>query len=203
MSIRCIVFDLGGVVVDVDRLYLIQGIRQATGLAKQAVEDILFAPTNHAQSLSDQYHTGHLDSEQFLSAITGQFDYKVNNQQLLDIWLAMLRGENAAVLKVIKLLQQRFTLACYSNSNAIHWEHMFANYRCFDYFNQSMSSHQEGLLKPDPKVYELVTRRLNATPQECLLVDDLEENINGAIQAGWQGIRFSTAKALEQALKVA
>ena len=48
-----------------------------------------------------------------------------------------------------------------------------------------------GLAKPDARFYEAVTETLGVNPDEVLIVDDFEENVEAAIDAGWQGIHFT------------
>lgn len=48
-----------------------------------------------------------------------------------------------------------------------------------------------GLAKPDARFYEAVSETLNVNPDEILIVDDFEENVEAAIDCGWQGIHFT------------
>lgn len=46
------------------------------------------------------------------------------------------------------------------------------------------------LLKPDPRIYELLCSQYHLTPGECLFLDDSRVNVDAAIRFGMQGIRF-------------
>ncbi len=48
----------------------------------------------------------------------------------------------------------------------------------------------EGVLKPDPRIYHLVTQRLGVAPHDCLFVDDQPGNVAGAVAVGMSAVWF-------------
>ena len=61
-------------------------------------------------------------------------------------------------------------------------------------------SCKEGLNKPDPKIYEIVLKRLNLPPEDCVFVDDKEVNIDTAKKLGMHGIVFKAPEQLRKEL---
>lgn len=59
-----------------------------------------------------------------------------------------------------------------------------------DRFHGVLFSADEGLVKPDPAIYRLLTARYGLRPEECLFVDDKEENVQAARALGWAGFQF-------------
>jgi putative hydrolase of the HAD superfamily len=55
-------------------------------------------------------------------------------------------------------------------------------------------SHEVGRRKPDPEIYAITCSRLGVEPHEVLFVDDVQENVDGAIAAGMDAIRFVDAE---------
>lgn len=49
-------------------------------------------------------------------------------------------------------------------------------------------SHEVGLAKPDPAAYELTTRRLSVAPHEVLFLDDVDANVEAARAFGWHAV---------------
>ena len=49
-------------------------------------------------------------------------------------------------------------------------------------------SHEVGLAKPDPRIYELTTRRLDVEPHEVAFLDDVQANVDAARAAGWHAV---------------
>ncbi len=53
-------------------------------------------------------------------------------------------------------------------------------------------SHEEGCLKPDPRIYRVVCDRLRVAPNAAVLLDDVQANVNGAHAVGMRGITFAS-----------
>lgn len=53
-------------------------------------------------------------------------------------------------------------------------------------------SHEEGCLKPYRQIYDITCRRLGVAPEAAVLIDDLQENVDGAIAIGMHAIRFAS-----------
>ena len=70
-------------------------------------------------------------------------------------------------------------MAVINNGNSIarkYWKEKF-NFSIFDLF---INSAEEGIRKPDPKIYLLTCEKLSVKPEECLFMDDSLENIESA-----------------------
>ena len=59
-----------------------------------------------------------------------------------------------------------------------------------DAFDDLVISAEVGLMKPDPRIYQLAMERLDVQPAQAIFVDDFTENIQAAQQAGWHTILF-------------
>ena len=64
-------------------------------------------------------------------------------------------------------------------------------------------SGEVGLLKPDAAIYEHTAQRFGLTPARTWFVDDNAANVAGAQACGWNGIRFTDAASLRDALSAA
>jgi epoxide hydrolase-like predicted phosphatase len=60
-------------------------------------------------------------------------------------------------------------------------------------FDTTLISAEVGLHKPQPEIYRLAADRLNVEPEECLFVDDLRENCEGAEAVGMTAMRHHNA----------
>lgn len=84
-------------------------------------------------------------------------------------------------------LKRKYKLAVINNGNSIaskYWKELFD----FSVFNLFINSAQEGIKKPDPKIFLLACKRLKVKPDECLFMDDSFENIQAAKKLGMQVI---------------
>ena len=69
------------------------------------------------------------------------------------------------------------------------------------YTDGGILSYQDNVIKPQPEIYELLLSRYGLVPEECVFMDDLEENIKGAANAGIRTILFRNEKQAKEELR--
>ena len=62
-------------------------------------------------------------------------------------------------------------------------------------------SYRDKIIKPDRAIYELITKRYDLIPGECVFIDDTEKNIIAAREFGMNGIVFKTYEQVEDELR--
>lgn len=67
----------------------------------------------------------------------------------------------------------------------------------FSQFDGMIISAHEKLIKPDPRIYQLLLSRYNLKAEECVFIDDLAANVQGAIDVGFKGIHYTGPEAIE------
>ena len=68
-------------------------------------------------------------------------------------------------------------------------------------FEDVVVSGDEKLIKPDRRIYEVLTTRNGLVPRECLFIDDSPKNVAGARDAGWDAVHFTDAATLRADLE--
>jgi putative hydrolase of the HAD superfamily len=74
-------------------------------------------------------------------------------------------------------------------------------YTFFEQFKGIVVSADIGVLKPSPIIYKKLIDSHNLTPAECVFIDDLEKNAQGAREVGMQAIHFLNAEQCRQDLR--
>jgi len=69
------------------------------------------------------------------------------------------------------------------------------------YMDGGILSWKDKLIKPDPKIYQLMLERFELTADECVFIDDLPENVQGAVNEGIHGIVFESREQVVEELK--
>lgn len=69
------------------------------------------------------------------------------------------------------------------------------------YMDGGILSWKDKLIKPDPKIYLLMLERFGLVAEECVFIDDLPENVQGAMNEGIHGIVFETREQVVEDLK--
>jgi len=71
------------------------------------------------------------------------------------------------------------------------------------HFDVLVLSGEEGVMKPDKKIYEIAADRLGLKPEQCLFFDDVERNVEGARNAGMQAELYDGIESCKVVLKAA
>jgi HAD superfamily hydrolase (TIGR01509 family) len=71
-----------------------------------------------------------------------------------------------------------------------------ADWGLLDLFHVVVCSGDEGLVKPDPAIFDLTLARLGVDPEESVFIDDTLGHVQAAENLGIHGIYFTTSEAL-------
>jgi putative hydrolase of the HAD superfamily len=72
-----------------------------------------------------------------------------------------------------------------------------------EFFDGTLISADEKIMKPQPEIYRLCMQRFGLKPEECMFIDDVQANVDGAVACGIAGVVFKGAAALRSSLKAA
>jgi putative hydrolase of the HAD superfamily len=98
-------------------------------------------------------------------------------------------------------LTKRYRLVLLSNTNAIHFEMVRANYPLLRHFDDLVLSYEVKAMKPDRRIFEIAVERAACRPEECFYTDDIPAFIEGARQLGIDAVRFESAEQLQREMR--
>lgn len=190
-NFRNILFDLGGVILDIN----IQAtLKRFYELGFPA--ELMQYPESMQTDIFFRYQTGKLETEQFRNEIRKASGVDMSDQEFDEAWNAMLVGIPRERTRLLKVLSKRYALYLLSNTSALHaqvFEKMYldaAGETMFDVFNKIYYSHEIGQHKPDPEAWEHVIKDAAILPEETLFLDDSIQNIKAAKELGFQAIHI-------------
>ena len=184
-KIRNIVFDLGGVLVDLDFKAAINGLQKA-GFANVKEQLQAF----DCEGIFQKFELGEMSADEFRSAIRENSTVSLTDEEVDGLWNAMLLEVPREKLELILHLRGKYMVYLLSNTNSIHWDYVCKNafnYRGFrvnDYFEETFLSYEMHLAKPDKAIIEKVLEEANLLPEETLFIDDSEANCKAASELG-------------------
>ena len=184
-NIKNIVFDLGGVLVDLDFKNAINGLQQA-GFAN--VKEQLQAFDQ--DGIFQKFELGEINADEFRTAIRENSTVTLTDEEVDTLWNSMLVEVPRKKLELILELRGKYMVYLLSNTNSIHWDYVCNNafnYRGFrvnDYFEETFLSFEMHLAKPDKAIFEKVLHEANLLPEETLFIDDSEANCKAAEELG-------------------
>ena len=184
-QIKNIVFDLGGVLVDLDFKAAINGLQQA-GFANVKEQLMAF----DRGGIFQKFEVGEITADEFRTAIRENSTVTLTDEEVDALWNLMLLEIPREKLELILELRGKYMVYLLSNTNSIHWDYVCKNafnYRGFrveDYFEETFLSYEMHLAKPDKAIFEKVLSDANLLAEETLFIDDSEANCKAAQEVG-------------------
>ena len=195
MKISAVCFDLGKVLLHFDWQLMLDRVAEKSPLPPEEISRLL---KEDRQVLT--YEVGGITSAKFFSHLKKRLKYKGAAKELRacfsDIFTPLPDH-----IALAALLAPHYPLAIISNTNEAHIVHAEATYSFFSLFPVRIYSHQVKAMKPDRAIYQAARAALGGIdPLEILFIDDIEANILGAVQLGWQTIHLRPGVNLREAL---
>ena len=200
MIIKAIVFDLGGVVIDLDFSNFYNKIITQSPLNKPQTPIML-----EFFRQSDIYHQGNMSGDEFYQLACDLLQVCMLNQsEFFDAFNSIISGVNSEVVELIRKIRDnnRYKLLALSNVNASHWDYILdKNWEFINFFDEFILSHEIHLIKPDPKIFEYTIQKAGCKPEEIAFIDDGLNNIRSANEFGIVGIKYTNTDELIEELK--
>jgi len=191
MPIKAIVFDMEGVLMKTKENDFSASWAKALGAPYDAVRAIFHGEMNDkadlgvvTQSEFDRYLIQTLGLDEKMLPVVRRV---VDEQCFID-WILAER---------ILTLKQNYRIGLLSNYTDIMREKIEKEWKIKHLFHEIIISHEVGLIKPDPAIFDLMLSRLGVSPENSVIIDDRSKNIEGARHYGMHAIRYRTR---EQAL---
>ena len=195
MDPRLLLFDLGGVLVDVSGYRNLGSLLRVSLREPEVLRQLKACPELRA------FETGRLGSAQFAERFVSAWQCAVPAEEFMRQFRGWTYGFFPGARELLAGLHGRYRLACLSNSNEAHWERMEKELGIFTFFEAALSSHRLGCYKPDREIFERAFLALGIEPQAVIFFDDLEANVEGARAAGAQAYRVKGVAELRVRLK--
>ena len=193
--IKAVIFDFGRVISAQKPVSLFRAYEKELGLAPDTINQIMF----ESQAWQDAL-VGTKSSKEFWQAIGPEL--RLASREMIDVFRKRYHADESidrGVLSLIRQLHGRYKLAVLSNSppGLAKW---LSAWGIFDLFDVVYCSGDEGMIKPDPAVYNATLNRLEILPQEAVFIDDTIGHVKAARSLGLHGIEFTNAEQLRQEL---
>ncbi len=198
MNVSTIVFDFGNVLGYFSHRKAGEQLAAYTDAAPEALQAYLFGGT-----LEEDFESGRLSVEAFRGLVRETFRLHCTDAEF-DAAFGDMFSLNLDVCPLPALLKPRYRLLLLSNTNALHARQFVPQFAdVLAPFDALVLSHEVGVRKPDPRIYEHCRRLAGRPAAECLFIDDLPTNVDAALACGWRGVVYRRGDDLRRALMAA
>ena len=189
-----IIFDLGGVIVNLDWNKVCTSL---TALSDRPYDDVMKEVQNGP--IVEASMLGHLTPQEFHEALCEEIHVDIPFDQFIVIWNSILR-QNENIAPLVAELASTHSLVIASNTDSIHFSYSMDNFSTLKAFDRFFLSYEMDLLKPDPAYFHHVLSELRASPFGCIFIDDRPDNIRSARDLGMRGLIFESVEKLKSDL---
>ena len=196
MKISAVVFDFGGVMTTSTMP------QRVIALAKEkGIDWNVFVDGFNAHRLD--YDAGHITLGEMYALIWGDAGLSVSDETTAAFMKADDESwcyRNERTLGWMRSLKARgFKIGILTNMSprfaAEHFRSTFADF--ISLADAMVVSGDEGMVKPQREIYDLLRTRIDLPAGELCFVDDVEKNVEGSRAAGWNAIRFVSNEQVE------
>lgn len=197
MAIKNIIFDFGGVVMDWNPRYYFKNHFNNDEKMEFFLKNIAVDEWNIEQD------RGRTLAEGTAHQIAQFPEWEKDIRAYYDNWTTMLKGDIQANVEVLRKLEHsQYELFGLTNWSAETFPYALENYDFFKIFNDKIVvSGTEKLIKPDPKIWELLLDRYQLKAEESVFIDDNIKNIEAALKLGFVCIHIKEDTNLEKELR--
>ncbi len=185
--IKNLLFDLGGVIIDIERTRCVAAFK---ALGMENPDEFLGDYTQKGPFMLIE--EGRVTPQQFRDEIRKLIPQPLTDQQINDAFEEFLIGIPVHRLKALRELRKARKIYLLSNTNPIMWNHKISlefqqeGLKREDYFDGMVTSFECKCMKPEAGIFIHTAKSLGIEPSETLFLDDSQTNLDAAAALGFQ-----------------
>lgn len=187
--IRTIYFDFGGVIVEQPNDRWMNLWKILLGV-KNHPEILELLENPHDSQLVKDICLGKLPEDHMWSLMAEKWHLRPGMINFFRRWLFSKRQLNQAIVDFMAELHGPYQTAILSNAGDQTRQLLEETYQLLPFVDEIIISAEEGVIKPDARIYEIALARLGATPETSLLLDDHLANVTAARAFGMHAVHF-------------
>lgn len=198
-SVKNIIFDLGGVIINIDPLNILKDMPpEREKRFRQAFRTLM------NQGIFDNFEIGKISETEFREAVCKEIGETLSADAFDRLWNRLLLDYPAKNIEILRRLKTGHRLFLLSNTNSIHYRAYAPRLKrthgvsFSDLFEKVWLSHELGLRKPDEKIYKHVLENARLIPEETIFTDDTKENLAAAENLGMKTLHTERNSGLHK-----
>ncbi len=185
-NIKNIVFDFGGVLVDLDKQRCVDAFRL---IGAESVSK--YVDESRQEDFFLDFELGKINIEEFCDEVRKKApETLASNEAICDAWGSLLVGIPQKRIRKLIELKEKYHLFLLSNTNPVHWRKAVKDffpldgYGVNDYFEKTFLSFEMHMVKPTSKIFQKMLIDAKITADETMFIDDSPINCATASELG-------------------
>lgn len=195
LMIRCVISDLGKVILHFDNTVFYEKIAKCSPFSKDEIKELIRAHFDLIKS----FDRGEMPPQDFYARVKETLQANIDYDDFYSIYNNVFFS-NPKVLDIMKRLKQNYRLLLLSNTDIMRFGFIRKRFPEILIFDDYILSYEVGSIKPEEQIYKEALRRAEFPAQQCLFIDDMQENVEAARKLGIQVIQMKSQTDLGTAL---
>ena len=183
LEVELVLFDLGGVLIRLGG-----GVDAMKRLAAIETAEEVWQRWLTCQWVRS-FERGTCSPDEFASGLVSDWCLSISPIEFLEQFRRWPEDLYDGARELLRDTRKRVQIGCLSNTNALHWSDHSAKWALDGYFDHRFLSHEVGLVKPDPEIFEYVCKQLDLPPERIAFLDDNVMNVEQAFELGFRARR--------------
>jgi putative hydrolase of the HAD superfamily len=184
--IRTVISDLGRVVLWFDNNIFLRKLAGVSG--RDAAE--LKAAVHEDLELIRRFDGGAVTPEGFRARVSEIAGVDVPYEEFYGIYNDIFTPNPPVIDVLARAKAAGYKVLLLSNTDPERFAFVRRRFPEILFFDGYVLSYELKLLKPDPAIYAAAARLVGSAPSECVFIDDMEDNVKGAVEAGLHGVLY-------------
>jgi FMN phosphatase YigB (HAD superfamily) len=183
-----VVFDLGKVLVDFDYSIASRKIAARGKVSASKVQNII-----DDSALLFRYETGRISRQEFFDEVRASTQFAGDMEEFGELFADIFSPIHEMIELHARLRLRKIPTFIFSNTNDLAIGHIRRQFPFFTHFDGYVFSYEQGAMKPEARLYEILERVAGKKGDRLLYLDDRLENVEAGRARGWQVIHHQTA----------
>ena len=193
---KSLLFDLGGVVIDIDFNRAFRAWQPISNLSLDKIAEKFKFDAEYRR-----HERGEIAADEYFEHLRSTLSLSGDDAQIRAGWNSIYIGEIPETVALVQSARKDLPCYAFTNTNAAHQAAWSAQFPAVTgLFDRIFASHEIGRRKPEKEAFEHVGRTLGVRLDSIMFFDDLVENIEGAQAAGLQAVHVRSPRDVRNAL---
>jgi HAD superfamily hydrolase (TIGR01509 family) len=196
MGVDALLFDLGGVVIDIDF-----GLAFARWAAAARVTPEAIRSRFSFDVFYRRHERGEIGAAEYFASLRSSLGIDLSDAEFADGWTAIYVGEVPGAQALLRSLEARLPLYAFTNTNPTHLAFCRTRYAAtFARFRKVFVSSDLGRRKPEPEAFAAIAADIRVPLERILFFDDTRENVEGALAIGMPAVHVRSLDDVAKAV---
>lgn len=191
---KVLLLDIGGVLVDLDWDLVSQSLNE---LAEESLPDIR-SFLGCSTGIHRELMIGKCSFDAFASFFSEQLQINCSVDRFRKLWESSLKLKPVAVA-FMESIPKDVRIVLFSDTDPVHASYQLEKLGLGRFIDKAVFSYETGFLKPEDGAFEAVLRVVDASPSECIFLDDKLPNVKAALKYGIRGKHFEGDRSFFEA----